>query len=84
MKRANDAVEAAKYILDLYESTIEYQGGFIVKDKEFEPYGFMRLRFMDNRFKEYNATTIINKGSKENTFYDVMAAIQRDAKIFIV
>lgn len=84
MKHTNDINEAARLTLNLMQTTIGYEGGFIVKDRDFEPYGFMRLEFRDKDFKVYNATTIINKGTKEETFTDIVNAIHRDARKFIV
>ncbi len=84
MKHTNDINEATRFILNLMQSTIGYEGGFIVKDRDFKPYGFMRLEFRDKDFKVYNATTIINKGTKEGTFTDIASAIRRDARKFIV
>lgn len=83
MKHANDIQEAVNLILNLMQSTIEYKGGFISKDKDFEPYGFMRLTFWDKNFKEYNATTIINAGSKNATAKQIIKAVLRDARCFI-
>lgn len=82
MKRAKDIIEATNLILNLMQSTIEYKGGFISKDKDFEPYGFMRLTFWDKNFKEYNSTTIINDGSKYGTAPQIVKAINRDARCF--
>ncbi len=84
MKHTNDINEAARLILNLMQSTIGYHGGFIVKDCDFMPYGFMRLEFRDKNFKMYNKTTIINKSTKEKTFADIAKAIRRDAKEFII
>lgn len=83
MKQTNNINEAVNMILNLMQSTIEYRGGFISKDRDFEPFGFMRITFWDKNFKEYNATTIINKKTKEETFADIMKAIRRDARTFI-
>lgn len=83
MKHANDINTAANLILNLMHSTIGYNGGFIVKDRDFMPYGFMRLEFRDKDFKVYNATTIINAGTKNATAKQIAKAIMRDAKYFI-
>lgn len=83
MKHTNDINEATRLILNLMQSTIGYKGGFIVKDCDFAPHGFMRLEFRDKDFKVYNATTIINGYTKGETAAQIIDAILRDAKCFI-
>ena len=83
MKHTNDINEATRLILNLMQSTIGYNGGFIVKDQDFEPDGFMRLEFRDKDFKMYNATTIINGRTKNSTAEQIINAIIRDARCFI-
>lgn len=83
MKHTNDIKEATRLILNLMQSTIGYNGGFIVKDCDFTPYGFMRLEFRDKNFNVYNKTTIINGRTKNSTAEQIINAIIRDARCFI-
>lgn len=83
MKHTNDINEATRLILNLMQSTIGYHGGFIVKDRDFTPHGFIRLEFRDKDFKVYNETTIINGYTKGETAMQIIDAIRRDAKWFV-
>ena len=83
MKHTDNINEATNLILNLMQSTIGYNGGYIVKDRDFAPYGFMRLEFRDKNFKVYNSTTIVNSGSKCGTAPQITKAIMRDAKYFV-